>query len=178
MPEGIIICGANGSGKTTLGRELARILNCKYMDIEDYYFEKSDIPYTKACSREECVRRMLSDIYKYNSFVLSAVDGNFGEEITKMYELAVFLSVPVEIRMERIKQRTYEQHGERVMPGGDMYEQQQRFIEFARTRSLSHIDMWMKTLKCPVIRLDGTKAIFENVPIVLELINSKLKKIN
>jgi len=33
-PQGIIVFGANGSGKTTLGRELARILNFKHMDIE------------------------------------------------------------------------------------------------------------------------------------------------
>ena len=44
--HGIIIFGANGSGKTTLGRELANILNFKHMDIEDYHFKKSEIPYT------------------------------------------------------------------------------------------------------------------------------------
>ena len=48
--QGIIVFGANGSGKTTLGRELALAFNYKHMDIEDYYFEKSDIPYTKARS--------------------------------------------------------------------------------------------------------------------------------
>ena len=45
-PHGIIIFGANGSGKTTLGRELARILDFKHTDIEDYCFEQSEIPYT------------------------------------------------------------------------------------------------------------------------------------
>ena len=44
-PRGIIVFGANGSGKTTLGRELARILTFKHMDREEYYFEKSEIPY-------------------------------------------------------------------------------------------------------------------------------------
>lgn len=171
MPEGIMICGANGSGKTTLGRELARVLNYKCMDIEDYYFEKSDIPYTRMRTREECIKQLLSDIYKYNCFVLSAVDGDFGEEITEMYRLAVFLYAPVEIRMARIRQRAYEQYGKRVMPGGDMYEQQQRFMDFARARSLSHINTWLETLKCPVIRLDGTKAILENVNIILGLFN-------
>src|SRR5690554_4283083 len=43
-PHGIIIFGANGSGKTTLGRELANVLRFKHMDIEDYHFEKSEIP--------------------------------------------------------------------------------------------------------------------------------------
>jgi shikimate kinase len=71
-PHGIIVFGANGSGKSTLGRELARILNFKYMDIEDYHFKKSETPYTVERLHEDCLNLMLADIEKYNSFVLSA----------------------------------------------------------------------------------------------------------
>ena len=70
-PRGIIVFGANGSGKTTLGRELARILNFKYMDIEDYCFPKSEIPYSVVRSREDCLKSMLNDIEKYRSFVIT-----------------------------------------------------------------------------------------------------------
>jgi len=157
MQRGIIIFGANGSGKSTLGRELARVLNFKYMDIEDYHFEKSEIPYTIERSRKDCLNLMLADIKKYNTFVLSAVTGDLGEEISSMYELAVFLSTPIETRLVRIGQREYEQHGERICKGGDMYEQHLRFVNFARLRDLSNIDKWAETLKCPVICMDGTK---------------------
>ena len=157
MQRGIIIFGANGSGKSTLGRELARILNYKYMDIEDYHFEKSEIPYTVERSRQDCLNLMLADIKKYNSFVLSAVTGDFGEEISLMYELAVFLSTPIETRMVRIGKREYEKHGERIYKGVDMYEQHLRFVNFARLRDLSNINRWAETLKCPVICVDGTK---------------------
>lgn len=102
-PHGIIVFGANGSGKSTLGRELARVLDFKYMDIEDYYFEKSEIPYTVERSRKDCLNLMLADIEKYNSLVLSAVTGDFGEEISSMYDLAVFMVAPIETRMERIR---------------------------------------------------------------------------
>ena len=47
MPRGIIVCGANGSGKSTFGRELARALRYRYMDIEDYYFKESAVPYSE-----------------------------------------------------------------------------------------------------------------------------------
>jgi shikimate kinase len=157
MQRGIIIFGANGSGKSTLGRELARVLNFKYIDIEDYHFEKSEIPYTVERSREDCLNLILDDIKKYKSFVLSAVTGDFSEEITSMYELAVFLSVPIETRIERIEQREYEKHGERICKGGDMYEQHIKFINFCRLRNLSNIDKWAETLNCPVIDVDGTK---------------------
>ena len=156
MQRGIIIFGANGSGKSTLGRELARVLNFKYMDIEDYHFEKSKIPYTIERSRENCLNLMLADIKKYNSFVLSAVTGDFGEEISSMYDLAVFMSAPIEIRMERIEKRAYEKHGERILKGGDMHEQHLKFVNFARLRNLSNIDKWAETLNCSVICVDGT----------------------
>ena len=155
MTHGIIVFGANGSGKTTLARELARIPNFKHMDIEDYYFKKSEIPYTVSRSHEECAALMLADIEKYGSFVISAVNGDFGDRITKFYELAVYISVPHEIRMERVKQRDREKYRDRVCEGGDMYEQQLEFYDFVANRNLSRIDEWAETLTCPVIRVDG-----------------------
>ena len=156
-PHGVIMFGANGSGKSTLGRELARILNFKYMDIEDYHFEKSEIPYTLERSREDCLNLILADIAKHRSFVISAVTGDFGEEISSMYDLAVFMVAPIETRMERIRQREYKKHGYRIRKGGDMYEQHLKFVDFARSRHLSNIDKWVQTLNCPIIFVDGTK---------------------
>ncbi len=156
-PHGIIVFGANGSGKTTLGRELARVLHFKHMDIEDYHFEESEIPYTVQRSREDCLKLMLADIEKHRSFVISAVTGDFGDRITPLYELAVFISAPVELRMKRVEQRIYERHGERIRQGGDMYERHIAFMDFAALRSLSKIEQWAQTLTCPVICVDGTE---------------------
>ena len=155
-PRGIIIFGANGSGKTTLGRELARILNFKRMDIEDYYFQESEIPYTKPRSHEDYLNLMLTDIEKHGSFVLSSVTGDYGDIIPQFYVLGVYVSAPLELRMERIKQRAFNQHGERVLKGGDMYESEQKFFDFAASRPLAPIEQYAETLKCPVIRVDGT----------------------
>jgi len=168
-PHGIIVYGANGSGKTTLGRELARILNFKHMDIEDYHFENSEIPYTVERSREDCLNLMLADIEKYHSFVITAVTGDFGDTIPLLYELAVYITAPIELRRKRIEQRIYEQHGERILKGGDMYEQHIKFVEFAATRSLSRIEQWGETLICPVIHIDGTEDWRTNAAKIAEL---------
>lgn len=153
--RGIIVFGANGSGKTTVGRELARILKYKHMDIEDYCFKKSRIPYTAERPREECINLMLADIEKHRSFVLSAVTGEFSEAVESFYKLGVYILTPFELRMKRLEQRIYDQHGERIRKGGDMYEQHVKFIEFAASRSAERIERWAKTLACPIIRIDG-----------------------
>ena len=155
-PHGIIVFGANGSGKTTLGHELARILHFKHIDHEDYCFEKSDIPYTVTRPREVYEALMLADIEKYGSFIISACTGDFGEKIENLYELAVYIEAPLELRIERVKQRNIEKFGERVLKGGDMYEQQMGFVDFVAKRSLSRIEQWAETLACPILRIDGT----------------------
>ncbi len=171
MPSGIVLFGANGSGKTTLGRKLARVLQVKHIDVEDYYFEKSKIPYTKSRDKDTVIKLILDDIHRHGSFVLSSVIGDLGDEITSMYRLAVFLWAPIDTRLDRVKRRSQKRYGERVLAGGDMYEQEQRFIEFVRTRDLSKIDDWAKTLTCPIIKLDGTNPISENIDYIAKQYN-------
>ena len=67
-PHGIILLGANGSGKSTLGRELARALNFAHFDVEDYWFYKTDIPYTAIRPQEERNDMLLTDMKKHDSF--------------------------------------------------------------------------------------------------------------
>lgn len=169
--SGIIICGGNGSGKTTLGRELAKELQYKHMDIEDYYFLDTPIPYSKSRTREEVCELMLKDIKKYNNFIISAVNGDFGADINSRYELAIFLDVPLDIRLKRVKQRAYDKFGDRVLAGGDMYEQEQQFfkaVEKNYEKKTEQTKEWIKTLSCPVIYLDGTKPIEENIEYLMK----------
>ena len=179
-PRGIIVFGENGSGKTTLGRELARILNFKHMDHEDYAFKKSEIPYTDARSTDDCLNLMLADIEKHRSFVICACTGDFGEIIPQFYQLAVYISAPLELRLKRIEQREYDRFGDRVREGGDMYEQRLKFHDFVTSRSSSRIEKWAQTLVCPVIRIDGTEAWHANAAYIAERfyndINTKQSK--
>lgn len=168
MSCGIMICGANGSGKTTLGKALAAALGFKHMDIEDYYFLDSDVPYSCSRPRDEMLTLMLDDIEKYGRFVLTVVDGDFGDKITSLYKMAVYISAPLELRIERIKKRSFEKFGERMLKGGDMFEQENNFFEFAAARSMEKTEKWLKTLRCPVIYADGTKGIEDNVKTIVE----------
>ena len=166
MPQGIAIVGLNGSGKTTLGRGLAERLGYYRMDVEDYYFPKSDVPYAVARTREEVERLMLADIKEHGDFVLSAVCADFAA-IEPFYELIVYLEAPQNERMERIRQRSVDKFGSRVLPGGDMYEQEEDFFTFAAKRTPDKIEKWIKTAACPVLRIDSRKPTEELVRCVI-----------
>jgi adenylate kinase family enzyme len=170
MKYGICICGLNGSGKTTLAAALAKELNFKHMDVEDYYFTSSDNPYQSSRTREEVEQLLLEDIKKNNCFVFSAVNGDMTPEINDNYDLVVYLDVPLDMRMKRIRQRAIDKFGDRVLPGGDMYEQEESFFAYAEKRTPENIEKWLKTLSCKTIRLDGTKPIQESVELIKSLL--------
>ncbi len=170
MKCGICVCGLNGSGKTTLAEALAKELNFKHMDIEQYYFTSTDNPYASSRTREEVEQLLLTDIKQNPCFVFSAVNGDMTPEINENYTLAVYLNVPLDMRMKRIRQRAIDKFGDRVLPGGDMYEQEEQFFSYAEKRTPEKIEKWLKTLSCKVIRLDGTRPKQENVELIKSLL--------
>ena len=168
MIRGICICGLNGSGKTTLAASLARSLDYKHMDIEDYYFLPSNIPYSHPRTKEEVIPLVIEDMLKNPCFVFSYIKGDMTPEINEKFDLVVYLDVPKDIRMKRIRQRAFDKFGERVLVGGDMYEQEEAFFKMVSGRDDTAIKAWLDTLSCKVIILDGTKPIENNIQIILE----------
>lgn len=173
--SGIIICGLNGSGKSTLGRELANLLNYKLMDVEDYYFSRNDsnYKYDDSRSKSEVITLLLEDINKNENFILTSFIGDYGDIIMSKYTCVIMINVPKEVSMKRVKKRAYEQFGDRILLGGDLYEKEKNFFDIVALKSNEDIEKWVNTLKCPVIKVDGTKTTSYNV----ELIISKLSNI-
>ena len=166
MTCGICVCGLNGSGKTTLAGALAKELSFMHLDVEQYYFTSTDNPYSSSRTREEVEQLLLEDIRQNPCFVFSAVNGNMSPEINETFALVVYLDVPVDIRMKRIRQRAIDKFGDRVFPGGDMHEQEERFFAYAKKRTPEKIEDWLKTLSCKVVCLDGTRPIKESVEAI------------
>lgn len=154
---GIIILGANGSGKSILGRKLAHLLNCAHFDTEDYWFYKTETPYTVSRSSKERNAMFLSDVKKHNSYVVSGSVSEWDEAFLKLFDFAIFLEVPTNIRVGRIEKREHDRFGDRICKDVDMYEQHLKFIEYAKSRDI--LLLKKKALKyfCPVIYVDGTK---------------------
>lgn len=167
MKYGIVICGLNGCGKSTLGSAVAKALDCRRMDVEDYYFLPSPIPYSVSRTKEEVRLLMLNDIQAEPRFVLASVRADWGEEINSHYALAVVLSAPKETRLRRIQNREIEKFQSRVLPNGDMYEQQRRFSEMAASRTEEMVEESLAPIACSVLRLDAEASVEENTRAIL-----------
>ena len=169
MGTGIIICGLNGAGKSTLGRVLAKELDFHFIDNEDLYFPKTNprYPYSSPRTRDEVKQSLLREIQAHENFVFAAVKGDYGEAVYPFFQYAVLMDAPKDIRMRRVRDRSFMKFGDRMLPGGDLYEQEERFFAFVRSREEDTVEEWVRSLSCPVIRVDGTKSVEENVSFII-----------
>lgn len=168
MGTGIIVCGLNGAGKSTLGKALAEKLGFHFIDNEDLYFPKKDPNhiYASPRSREEVEGLLLREIQAHENFVFTSVKGDYGVSVRTCFRYAVLVTVPRDIRLQRIRNRSLQKFGTRALPGGDLYEQEERFFDFAAARPEDSVEKWIKTLDCPVLRVDGLRPVSENVGLI------------
>ena len=179
---GIIIFGASGAGSTTLGKEIAKRLNLKYLDIDDYLWSwETKIPYTVVCPLNERTERLINDIRKHPKFVISGTIFYNSELFENYFDLAVFVSTPAEVCAERVYKREKARWGERVLPGGDMYKSTRFHGDFSdyiansqkyETADVSKFgrklhEKWIADLPCPVLNVDGMKEINENTEMII-----------
>lgn len=165
MGTGILICGLNGAGKSTLGKALAEKLDFYFIDIEDLYFPKTDphYLYTAPRTRRQVEDLLVKEIREHANFVLSSVKGDYGETVLKSFQYVVLIEIPRELRLQRVRERSFEKFGDRILPGGDLYEKEERFFHMVEAREENMVEEWLKTVGCPVIRVDGTRKVEENM---------------
>jgi len=175
MGTGIMVCGLNGAGKSTLGKVLADRLGFYFIDNEYLFFSRAsnDEPYTDPRSHEEVTRLLMDEVRKHPDFVFAAVKGDYGTEILPLYNYIILIEVPKHIRMQRIRNRSYGKFGERMLIGGDLYEQEERFFKLAGSRAEDLVEKWAQTQKCTILRIDGTKPVEENIAYIVNTINCK-----
>ena len=174
MP-GLVIAGPNGSGKTTLGRCLAQRLSCPQLDAEDFAFLPSDAPYSRPRPREEVRALLLEAMRQHPRFILTTVSGDFGPVADSLYAGALWLDAPLALRLARVRQRSLHQLGQRAMPGGNLYTQEESFLRFVAGRSMDAAEAWLRRLRCPVLHLDGTLPVAEAATAVLRWLPETLR---
>ncbi len=176
MGTGILICGLNGVGKSTLGKALAEKLRFHFIDNEDLYFPKTDPDYIYASprTRAEVERLLFSEIRAHEDFVFASVKGDYGEISSPFFDYAVLIDVPRDIRIRRVKNRSFQKFGSRMLLGGDLYEREESFFDFVKSKAEDTVEEWARHLTCPVIRVDGTRAIEGNINAIIRCIQNEI----
>lgn len=186
MKKHIHILGASGSGTTTLAEGLCKRLGYFHMDTDNYYWYPTDPPFIDKRPIEERIHLIKRDMEKADKWIMSGSNCGWGDVFIDLYDLVIFLYVPAEIRMERLRLRELQRYGcGRLSPGGDLFRHHKDFMEWAAgyesggmdERSLLMHNEWLKKMKCPVIRIEGVQSPEERLRIALEAVtNDQLDK--
>jgi adenylate kinase family enzyme len=158
----IHIFGASGSGTTTLGRVVSAQLGLPQFDADDYFWQKTDPPFTAPHPSEVRAQLLGAALRPHEGWVLSGSVVGWGNAFAPAFTLAVFVSVPHEVRMQRIVARDRARYGPRIEAGGDMFEQSREFFAWAARYDTAGVEQrsrvlherWIGTLTCPVLRID------------------------
>ncbi|MCB6571426.1 AAA family ATPase [Eubacterium limosum] len=174
MGTGIIICGLNGTGKSELGKALAEKLKFYFIDIEKLSFYTTDQYYIYSSQRthEEVQKILLNEIRAHDNFVLASVKGDYGEVIYSFFQYIVLIDVPRDIRLQRVRNRSFQKFGNRILPGGDLHRKEEGFFDFVKSRTEYIVEEWVQSMDCPVIRVDGRKPVEENINLIISQIQN------
>ncbi|MHA6530007.1 AAA family ATPase [Paenibacillus sp. BAC0078] len=172
MYSRIHILGASGAGTSTLGRALAGRLSYAHLDSDDYFWKHK---YTEQTEITERLSRIKHDLDTREPWILSGAVCGWGDGLRSSFDLVVFLWIPPEIRLARLRAREYGRYGKEILPGGSQFEATQAFMEWAalyetagpEVRSRVLHEEWMSGLECPVLRLEDDLTVEERVQAVL-----------
>ncbi|MGC5701308.1 AAA family ATPase [Pseudomonas sp. NFXW11] len=173
MAHRIHLFGASGSGTTTLGRALAERLQCKHFDSDDFYWQPSASPFSCRRPRDERIQRLQSQVLSQPRWVLSGSLCGWGDVLIPSFTLAVFLQLDPDVRLRRLRAREFQRYGVQIFEGGERHAATQAFLAWAAgydegdhgTRSRRRHETWIKSLACPLVRLDSTRL---SVPALCE----------
>lgn len=157
------VFGPSGAGTSTLGRLLATRLGSQHFDADDFYWRPTDPPFREARPAEE--RRALVEamFLPRAGWVLSGAMESWADRIAERFTLAVFLTLEPALRRARLEARERLRHGAAAEPGGDRHAEIRAFLAWADGyekglrpgRSLARHEAWIRSLPCPVMRLDA-----------------------
>ena len=170
----IHIFGASGSGVSTFGQYLAESWKIPVFDFDNYYWAESEVPFSIKRNESDRWSLLQKDLSNYSRWIISGHYSNPPAGFDNKLDLAVFLYVPAEIRLERVRQREASRYGSRILPGGDMYKIHLDFIEFCKSydenighnRTLERHQQRLAKLSCRSVGIAGNLTLAQSLKIL------------
>ena len=156
MLNRIHIFGASGSGTTTLASALAAKHGFRHLDTDNFYWFPTDPPFHEKRPIEQRLLLLREAMHSCSAWALSGSLSGWGDPLIPEFELVVFLVVPTEVRMHRLRAREFQRYGFEANPD---------FLDWANKydtggpemRSREVHEAWLANLPVPVLRLEGDR---------------------
>ncbi|WP_312298125.1 AAA family ATPase [Chryseobacterium sp.] len=175
----IHIFGASGSGVTTLGKALSEQLNIEYFDSDDFFWLKTEIPFTEK-QNPEIRNTTVSDIlHTTDNWIFGGSMIHWGENIFPPFDLVIFIYLPPEIRMERLRKREFERYGEEIITNPQRAGKFEEFLEWAKdydhntgiaNRTLNAHREWLSGIDVPLLEISGDYPVSDKIKVILDRI--------
>ncbi|HKW91003.1 MAG TPA: AAA family ATPase [Methylomirabilota bacterium] len=171
MRDRIHVLGASGSGTSTLASALAAAHGHRHLDTDDFFWLPSDPPFQHRWPLEERLAKLRAAVAETPRWVLAGSLCGWGDPLIPEFELVVFLLVPTEVRLARLRAREQARYGTAIAPGGSLHEASAEFLEWAarydagdlEMRSRARHEAWLAALPGPVLRLEGDRPVAEQL---------------
>lgn len=161
----IHVMGASGSGTTTLAQALASTLELRHLDADSFYWVPTSPPFKQKRDPKDRFTLLHEELHANPGIVLSGSIVGWGPEIEDSFTVIVFLYLPTELRIERLRRRELERYG--AVDPAFLQWASEYDIGPSEGRSLAKHEEWLAQRSCPVLRLEGDLSVEERVASVL-----------
>ena len=161
----VLVTGASGSGTSTLGRALSTKWNVPFFEVDDYFWLPSEPPYQKQRDPGARVALLLADLDRASRSVTSGSVIDWGAALEDSFSLVVFLTLPPELRLARLRERETARFGSpnpEFVDWAAQYDEGELAINSRRGD-----EQWLAARSCPVLRLDGDLPVSDRVARVV-----------
>jgi len=139
-----------------------------HFDADDFYWLPTDPPYQQKRTPSDRQRLLARALAEADAWVLSGSLCGWSDPFMSRFELVVFLLVPVEERLARLRAREILRYGyDAIAAGGRLHKTHVEFLNWAQQyddgglniRSRVLHEGWIQRLPCAVLRLDGNRPV-------------------
>jgi len=171
----IHIMGASCAGSTTLGNALSVQTGFPYFDTDFYFWELSEQPFTIKRDRDARIQMLHEAVALHPNHIVGGSLVSWGDEWLSAFDLVVFLYVPPQIRIQRLKDREFERYGDVIYTDPERIAAYQKFLEWAQAydanaisgRTLHIHEAWLSKVTCPVLEIRGNTTVAQRIDLIM-----------